>query len=73
MGEEPIMKPVSHQVGMSLEGMPVEELDERLVMLFAEMQRIKQAIEVQRPSKVDLQKEKFNSLFPMLSRPESGQ
>ncbi|WP_299348659.1 DUF1192 family protein [uncultured Maritalea sp.] len=73
MGDETIVKPVSHQVGMSLEGMPVEELDERLVMLFAEMQRVKQAIEVQRPSKADKQKEKFNSLFPMLSRPEAGQ
>jgi len=73
MGDQPVLKPTSHHVGMSLEGMSAAELDERLVMLFDEMRRVKQALEVQRPSKPaksDKQVRVFNSAFPMLSKPD---
>lgn len=73
MGDETIPKPISHQVGMSLEGMPAEELDARLVMLFDEMKRVKQALELVRPpenEKVAKKDEVFKSLFPMLSSPD---
>lgn len=73
MGDETIPKPISHQVGMSLDGMPAEELDARLVMLFDEMKRVKQALELVRPpenEKVAKKDEVFKSLFPMLSSPD---
>jgi len=73
MGDETIPKPISHQVGMSLEGMPAEELDARLVMLFDEMKRVKQALELVRPpenEKVAKKDEVFKTLFPMLSSPD---
>jgi len=67
------VKPASHTTGMPLEGMSADELDARLVILFDEMRRIKQALEKQQPIanvKADKQKKVFNSAFPMLSNPE---
>ncbi|MFT6657079.1 DUF1192 family protein [Maritalea sp.] len=75
MKDEPTLKPTSHQVGMSLEGMSAAELDERLVMLFDEMRRVKQALEVQRPAGIEKgakQNNVFKTAFPMLSKPEAG-
>ncbi len=75
MGDEIIPKPISHQVGMPLDGMPAEELDARLVMLFDEMKRVKQALELVRPpeqEKVAKKDEVFKNLFPMLSSPDTN-
>ena len=75
MGDETIPKPISHQVGMSLEGMSAEELDARLVMLFDEMKRVKQTLEAVRPpekEKVAKKDEVFKTLFPMLSKPDAS-
>ncbi|GLQ16279.1 hypothetical protein [Maritalea porphyrae] len=75
MGDQIIPKPISHQVGMSLEGMPAEELDARLVMLFDEMKRVKAALELVRPheeKKVAKKDEVFKNLFPMLSNPDAN-
>jgi uncharacterized small protein (DUF1192 family) len=73
MDEETKFNPTSHQTGMPLNGMSAEELEERLVLLFNEMQRIKSALDQVKPSTKKPHVDKINvfkSSFPRLSNPE---
>ncbi|KQX40491.1 hypothetical protein ASD04_07695 [Devosia sp. Root436] len=45
MFDEEIRKPKGHEVGMQLDTMSVEELNERIAMLEGEIARLKAAIE----------------------------
>lgn len=67
-------RPHTHNIGMPLEGMSSQELEERLVILFNEMQRIKVAANAQQKAEGKLpsngMSEKFQSMFPRLSNPD---
>lgn len=45
MDDEEIKRPKSHEVGMAIDTMSVEELSERIGLLEAEIARLRQAIE----------------------------
>jgi len=45
MFDEEIKKPKAHEVGMNIDTMSVEELDERISQLEAEIARLRAAIE----------------------------
>lgn len=45
MFDEEIKKPKAHEVGMSIDTMSVEELNERITQLEAEIARLRAAIE----------------------------
>ena len=45
MDDEEIKRPKSHEVGMAIDAMSVEELSERIGLLEAEIARLRQAIE----------------------------
>ena len=46
MFEEEIKKPKTHEVGMPIEAMSVEELYERIALLEAEIGRLRAAIDI---------------------------
>jgi uncharacterized small protein (DUF1192 family) len=43
-GDDEVKKPKGHEVGMPIETMSVEELEERIGILRAEIERLEQAI-----------------------------
>jgi uncharacterized small protein (DUF1192 family) len=45
MDEDTIRKPMGHEVGMVLDAMSVEELEERIALLQEEIARLRTAIE----------------------------
>ena len=45
MDEDAITKPKSHEVGMAIETMSIEELNERIGLLETEIMRLRAAIE----------------------------
>jgi uncharacterized small protein (DUF1192 family) len=49
--EEAVKKPKGHEVGMVLDALSVEELDERIALLEAEIARLRLAIDAKRKSK----------------------
>lgn len=51
--EEAVKKPKGHEVGMVLDALSVEELDERIALLEAEIARLRLAIDAKRKSKSD--------------------
>lgn len=63
---------------MPLNGMSPEELEERLVLLFTEMQRVRSALDAIDPARakrarsIDKQQEIFKTAFPRLSNPETS-
>ena len=50
-GDEPVKKPKGHETGMPIDTMSVDELNERIGMLEAEIVRLKSAIEARNQSK----------------------
>ena len=71
------IKPVTHETGMSLSGMSVDELEARMVLLFEELQRGKSALDAADPASAARSKSAakqmnaFKEAFPLLSNPES--
>lgn len=63
---------------MSLDGMSPEELEQRLVLLFNEMQRIRTTLDVVSPAPstaqntTDKRLEVFKTAFPRLANPENS-
>jgi uncharacterized small protein (DUF1192 family) len=53
MDEDAIRKPRGHEVGMLLDAMSVEELQERIAMLEAEIDRLRRAIEDRNKTRTD--------------------
>ncbi|WP_375452216.1 DUF1192 domain-containing protein [uncultured Devosia sp.] len=53
MDEDGIGKPLGHQVGMVLDAMSVEELQERIAMLEAEIARLNGAIAARNKTRTD--------------------
>ena len=51
MFDEEVKKPRGHEVGMILDAMSVEELNERIAMLEGEIARLRNAIEHKQKSK----------------------
>jgi uncharacterized small protein (DUF1192 family) len=51
MDEEEIRKPKGHEVGMVLDAMSVEELQERIAMLEAEIVRLRAAIDARKQTR----------------------
>jgi uncharacterized small protein (DUF1192 family) len=49
--DEAVKKPKGHEIGMILDAMSVDELNDRIGMLEAEIERLKLAIESKRKSK----------------------
>lgn len=49
--DEEVKKPKAHEVGMLLDTMSVEELNERIALLESEIGRLKAAIEFKQKSK----------------------
>jgi len=50
-GDEPVKKPKGHEVGMPIDTMSVDELQERIGTLEAEIARLREAIEARNKSK----------------------
>ncbi len=50
-GDDEVRKPKGHEVGMPIETMSVEELEQRIGLLRGEIIRLEQAIEHKRKSK----------------------
>lgn len=50
-GEDEVKKPKGHEVGMPIETMSVDELEQRIGLLREEIVRLEQAIEHKRKSK----------------------
>ena len=48
--DEPVKKPV-HEVGMVLDTLSVDELEERIILLKSEIERLKQAIALKKDSR----------------------
>ena len=51
MDEDDIRKPKGHEVGMVLDTMSVEELEERIAMLETEIARLKGAIDARKQTR----------------------
>jgi len=51
MEDEEIRKPQTHAVGMSLEGMSVAELESRIALLQAEIERLRLAVDARDTSR----------------------
>ncbi len=51
MDEEEIRKPKGHEVGMMLDAMSVEELEERIAMLEREIARLRTAIDARKQTR----------------------
>jgi uncharacterized small protein (DUF1192 family) len=49
--EEPVKKPRGHEVGMILDALSVEELNDRIGILEAEIARLRTAIDAKKKSK----------------------
>ncbi|HVX82756.1 MAG TPA: DUF1192 domain-containing protein [Devosiaceae bacterium] len=49
--DEPRRKPSAHEVGMMLDTMSIEELEERIALLEGEIARLRAAIEAKRKSR----------------------
>jgi uncharacterized small protein (DUF1192 family) len=50
-GDEPVKKPKGHEVGMPIDTMSVDELQERIGTLEAEIARLREAIEARNKTK----------------------
>lgn len=51
MDEDAIRKPKGHEVGMMLDAMSVEELEERIAMLEREITRLRTAIDARKQTR----------------------
>jgi len=51
MDEDAIRKPKGHEVGMMLDAMSVEELEERIAMLEREIARLRTAIDARKQTR----------------------
>lgn len=51
MDDDDRKKPVSHEVGMPIDTMSVDELGQRIALLEAEIARLRQAIEARQKSR----------------------
>lgn len=49
--DEPVKKPLTHEVGMPIDTMSVDELGKRIVLLRAEIARLEQAIAARQQSR----------------------
>jgi len=58
--EDQVRKPKSHEVGMPIEAMGVEELEERIGLLDQEIVRLREAIAARRRTK-----DEANSVFKL--------
>jgi uncharacterized small protein (DUF1192 family) len=56
--EDQVKKPKTHEVGMLIDTMSVDELEDRIALLEGEIGRLRQAIEVRRRTK-----DEANSVF----------
>jgi len=62
-------KPTTHDLGMPLDDMSVDELEARAELLIYEIARIKENIKSKQVSK-DKANDVFKSVFPKLSNPD---
>lgn len=58
--EDQVKKPKTHEVGMLLDAMSVDELEHRIVLLEGEIARLREAISVRKRTK-----DEANSLFKL--------
>lgn len=58
--EDQVKKPKAHEVGMPLDAMSLDELEQRIVLLEGEIARLREAISVRERTK-----DEANSLFKL--------